>query len=99
MYPPYRFPSSSQYEDEDKSELSVIENLKKHLPWPLSMVGRLGEQQREETERYPDSIQSILSVVDPEEDSQYSRHHVLPFLDVEYDDNSLMRARFREENY
>ena len=63
----------SQYEDEDKSELSVIENLKKHLPWPLSMVGRLGEQQREETERYPDSIQSILSVVDPEEDSQYSR--------------------------
>ena len=55
-----------------QSELSVIDNLMKHLPWPLSMVGRLGEQQREETERYPDSIQSILSVVYPEEDSQYS---------------------------
>ena len=71
--PPYRYPSSSQCKDEDKSELSVIDNLMKHLPWPLSMVGRLGEQQREETERYPDSIQSILSVVYPEEDSEYSR--------------------------
>ena len=96
--PAYKYPDSLQYGTEEKRELSVIENLKKHLPWPLSMVGRLGEE--EASSNYPDSIQSILSVVDPRDKStaDYTNHQVLPFLDVEYDDNSLGFSS-REDNY
>ena len=98
--PAYRYPDSppAQYGTEEKPELSVIENLKKHLPWPLSMVGRLGEE--EAGSGYPDSIQSILGVIDPREQSNtdYTNHQVLPFLDVEYDDNSLGFSS-REDNY
>ena len=99
--PAYRYPDSLQYgpEEEEKQELSVIENLKKHLPWPLSMVGRLGEEEAS-SNYYPDSIQSILSVVDPRDPrtTDYTNHQVLPFLDVEYDDNSLGFSS-REDNY
>ena len=99
--PAYRYSDSLQYgpEEEEKQELSVIENLKKHLPWPLSMVGRLGEEEAS-SNYYPDSIQSILSVVDPRDPrtTDYTNHQVLPFLDVEYDDNSLGFSS-REDNY
>ena len=94
----YKYSASLQYEPEEKRELSVIENLKKHLPWPLSMVGRLGEEGA--SSNYPDSIQSILSVIDPQEQSNtdYSNHQVLPFLDVEYEENSIAFPS-GEDNY
>ena len=101
--PSYKYPSSLQYGSEEKpGELSVIENLKRHLPWPLSMVGRLGEEQASSS--YPDSIQSILSVVDPRDQTSstdFTNHQVLPFLDVEYEeyeDNSVGFSS-REDNY
>ena len=81
----------------------MIENLKKHLPWPLSMVGRLGEEEREErerTERYPDSIQSILRDIQPSQETHYDTHQVLPFLDIDqYDDNYLGYTGSRQSNY
>ena len=51
------------------------------------MVGRIGKESRNEQEaQYPDSIQSILSIIDrkgeEEDGASYDSHKVLPFLDV-----------------
>ena len=72
----------------DESSGSVLDNIRNSLPWPLSIVGRIGEHgshARREKE-YPDSIQSILNVIDAEDTNDgasYGSHQVLPFLDVE----------------
>ena len=87
----YKYPDDSLYYDDkydtydtEEQQPSVLENIRKNLPWPLSMVGRLGERDIEEDKRkYPDSIQSILSVMDNNKDDRvtYDSHQVLPFLD------------------
>lgn len=69
-------------------QTSVLDNIRENLPWPLSMVGRLGENDetsRSDENTFPDSIQSILKVIDSQNDvgKEYHDHKVLPFLDVE----------------
>ena len=82
----------SLYDDKPDEEESVLDNIKKNLPWPLSMVGRMGKESKEEDRtKYPDSIQSILAIVksdwkEDEDGASYSSHQVLPFLDINNND-------------
>ena len=69
-------------------QTSVLDNIRENLPWPLSMVGRIGENDetsRSDENTFPDSIQSILKVIDSQDDvgKEFDDHKVLPFLDVE----------------
>ena len=69
-------------------QTSVLDNIRENLPWPLSMVGRIGENDetsRSDENYFPDSIQSILKVIDSQDDvgKEFDDHKVLPFLDVE----------------
>ena len=69
-------------------KISVLDNIRENLPWPLSMVGRIGENDqtsRRDEGPFPDSIQSILKVLDSQDDvgKEYEEHKVLPFLDIE----------------
>ena len=72
----------------EERQTSVLDNIRENLPWPLSMVGRIGENDetsRSDENTFPDSIQSILKVIDSQNDvgKEYQDHKVLPFLDVD----------------
>ena len=52
-----------------------------NLPWPLSMVGRIGENDetsRSDENTFPESSQSILKVIDSQNDvgKEYQDHNV-----------------------
>ena len=72
----------------EERQTSVLDNIRNNLPWPLSIVGRIGENDktsRSDENIFPDSIQSILKVIDSKNDvgKEYDAHQVLPFLDVD----------------
>ena len=92
--PEYRFPLNSgyhypdqdqYYDDKPDPKPSVMENLKENLPWPLNMVGRMGEGLESENDKeYPDSIQSILKNMDEDDAKNHNTyvedHSEYPFL-------------------
>ena len=93
----YKYPDYYDDAKQDDNEPTMFDNLRKNLPWPLSIVGRIGEEGDSELDHtpsagaylkddYPDSIQSILRVIDTNNDDKdkvhYGSHQVLPFLDV-----------------
>ena len=90
----YHYPYENEYYDAPEKPKSLVENIKSKLPWPLNMVGRMGEgsdatkdgyESKSHRNDYPDSIQSILKNIDKDkrkESSYYVEDHSeYPFLE------------------